>query len=676
MWIKQRNAACEALLTRWAEPTSAWAWLVGAAYPTGLLRVAWKYLLWNHPHDSICGCSIDQVHEEMRPRFDQCDQIGETLTAEALAQLASQVDTQAAAIPGAVPIVVFNPGPGPRTDLVTCELELPTGAIEVVDDAGRPIHFEIRRTWRKELAAQEVAKGLVVSMLGVVRGGRVENYAVTDVVFRMEPGGAVEEVEVTVTEQGEPNLAVVAAAIEHVTASARRDQLISFRIVAREVQQAEVALLVTDVPAMGGRTFYARPRQTSAMTPPSTPALRTEPHAIENEFYRVEAHVASGTLTVQDKQTGAEYSRLNLFQDGGDVGDLYNYAPPAADVMVANPRHRPEIALVRAGPAQATLRISMRYELPLHCAENRQARHYEMVECPIVTEVSLSPGVRRIDIRTTVTNLARDHRLRVLFPVPVLAEVSEAEGAFEVTRRPVRQPGPLPGEVPWSEWPELPVDTHPQKRFVDVSDGKIGLAVLNRGLPEYEVVPWPLNGGVAVALTLLRCVEWLSRSDMSTRKGHAGPMEYTPLGQCLGEHVFEYALAPHAGPWHAEDAMPLSEAQAFETGLRARVTGLHAGKLPTSWSFVTVAPAGVVLSAIKRAERENALVVRLYNPLPRGVTAEVRVLFACREVQLATLKEEQLPDTEAAAHELTPLADQGARLAMRSSEIVTLLLRF
>ena len=47
-----------------------------------------------HPHDSICGCSIDQVHEEMRPRFDQVGQVGEAITQQSLAILANAADTR------------------------------------------------------------------------------------------------------------------------------------------------------------------------------------------------------------------------------------------------------------------------------------------------------------------------------------------------------------------------------------------------------------------------------------------------------------------------------------------------------------------------------------------------------------------------------------------------------
>jgi alpha-mannosidase len=682
IWIKQRNAACEALLTRWVEPLSAWAWLLGTPYPAGLLRLSWRYLLHNHPHDSICGTSIDQVHAEMRPRFDQSEQIAQGLVEQALAAITAQTDTEsvAALAPGESiePIVVFNPSPGSRTDVVTCALELVADAnqVQMVDSEGQPVPSEVRTVWQNELIATEVAKGLVLSLMGVFQSGRYDKYTVVDVRFAPMADGRMERIEVTASEHDEPNLEVVASASEHILASARREELTSFYVVVRSLPFAEMALVARDVPAFGARTFFMRRRRADDPAMAALSTLTAEPTAIENEYFRVEAHPATGTLTVLDKVTNARYAGLNLFEDGGDVGDLYNYSPPRDDVFVSNPRYRPEIALAREGPAQATLRISMRYELPARAAESRESRHFEVVECPIVTEVSLAAGVARVEIRTEVENNARDHRLRVLFPAPIRTDVSQAEDTFAVVRRPIRQPTPGPGETPWLEWPELPVDTHPHKRFVDVSDGHIGLAVLNRGLPEYEVLPWPINGGVAIALTLLRCVEWLSRSDLRTRREHAGPMLHTPEAQLLGRHVFEYALVPHAGVWHAEGAAPLVEAQAFEAPLRAQETSLHPGALPVAWSFVTVAPQTVVLSAAKRAEREDALVLRLYNPTERSVEAEVQLLFPFREARLVNLNEEVLPATEVATHNLVPIGDQGMRLALRGGEIATLLLRF
>ena len=78
--------------------------------------------------------------------------------------------------------------------------------------------------------------------------------------------------------------------------------------------------------------------------------------------------------------------------------------------------------------------------------------------------------------------------------------------------------------------------------FVDISDGKVGLALLNEGMKAYEAKDDPAR---TLSLTLLRCFplricvtqEMLDYSQ--TDKG----------SQCLGKHTFRYAVMPHAGDW-------------------------------------------------------------------------------------------------------------------------------
>jgi alpha-mannosidase len=83
-WIKQENAACERLLLERCEPLDAFSG--GTAADT--VRSLWRTLLENHPHDSICGCSIDAVHDlDMRPRFQRVRAGGERLVAELSAKL-------------------------------------------------------------------------------------------------------------------------------------------------------------------------------------------------------------------------------------------------------------------------------------------------------------------------------------------------------------------------------------------------------------------------------------------------------------------------------------------------------------------------------------------------------------------------------------------------------------
>ncbi|AWL11987.1 Alpha-mannosidase [Saliniradius amylolyticus] len=71
-YLKQANQHIEDRLTGLIEPLLAIAPL--ARYPEHYLRQTWKLLIEQHAHDSICGCSVDEVHEEMQVRFKQLNQ--------------------------------------------------------------------------------------------------------------------------------------------------------------------------------------------------------------------------------------------------------------------------------------------------------------------------------------------------------------------------------------------------------------------------------------------------------------------------------------------------------------------------------------------------------------------------------------------------------------------------
>ncbi|MCW1043137.1 alpha-mannosidase, partial [Streptococcus anginosus] len=70
VYLKQWNTKVERQLENVAEPLASLAYRVTNQYPHDQLTYAWKTLLQNHPHDSICGCSVDAVHREMMTRFE------------------------------------------------------------------------------------------------------------------------------------------------------------------------------------------------------------------------------------------------------------------------------------------------------------------------------------------------------------------------------------------------------------------------------------------------------------------------------------------------------------------------------------------------------------------------------------------------------------------------------
>src|SRR5439155_24221978 len=116
-------------------------------------------------------------------------------------------------------------------------------------------------------------------------------------------------------------------------------------------------------------------------------------------------------------------------------------------------------------------------------------------------------------------------------PAPVTG--SDAECAFAVVHRGLTAEGGIH---------EFALPTFPSRRFVDASDGTAGLALLHDGLLEYEVV----GDGTELALTLLRAVGYLSRTEPSLRPNPAGPPNPLNGPQLLGAQRAEYAVYVHA----------------------------------------------------------------------------------------------------------------------------------
>jgi len=130
-----------------------------------------------------------------------------------------------------------------------------------------------------------------------------------------------------------------------------------------------------------------------------------------------------------------------------------------------------------------------------------------------------------------VDNRAADHRIRLVVPADTSGG-AWAGVAFGAVHRAFRRPGTEPGV-------EYDLPTDPARLWV--SSG--GVAVLLAGPFEYEL----LEDGIAV--TLLRCVGWLSRAGLRNRPITAGPRVTSPAAQMLGRHAFEVGVYRHGGDW-------------------------------------------------------------------------------------------------------------------------------
>ncbi len=127
VYLKQWNALCENLIEKQAEPMAVAARLyAGRETDRDYFRFIWKKLLQNHPHDSICGCSVDDVHTEMVTRFKKVHaaasqllrSYGETVTAS----------LHTAELVGEKSITVWNPLGRPASEWTEVYVDFQQGS--------------------------------------------------------------------------------------------------------------------------------------------------------------------------------------------------------------------------------------------------------------------------------------------------------------------------------------------------------------------------------------------------------------------------------------------------------------------------------------------------------------------------------------------------------------------
>ena len=608
MYLKQENEAAQSLLEKWAEPFSSFSWMLGESYPRDLLWQSWKYLIQNHPHDSICGCSLDAVHDQMMTRFAWSEEIAEELTGDAFRNITAKIDTSGAETT-TQHVTIFNPLGWERNEVVRARVDFLTPE---QPKALTPVNSPYSE---------------------LVTGFSLQDEQAREIPYQL--------LDQKICQKVLPS-----------------PDMTTFPII-QQVMRYDILFKAEELPACGYKSFQAIPQSAIKNYPAEVQYVFCGSLCqMENEYLQVQID-SDGSVSVLDKENGEVYDDCNVFEDSGDVGDEYNYSYPLRDRIVSSIGFPASIELVEQGPLRVTFKVSQILRIPGAATANRQSRSEELVDMPIVSYISLSCGTKRVDIRTEIENKAEDHRLRVLFPSGIETDFSYAEGHYDVMKRQIQLPDPNEYSI------EKPAATHPQRAFVDVSDGDIGLAIINNGLPEYEVKD---DACRTIALTLVRGVKFISQSDLLTRPGgNAGWPYETPGGQCLGKHTFQYAIVPHKGNW--QDAGLHREAHQHNAPCRAEQTGSHPGILPPSMSFVSISPAALIVTAIKKAESDEALIVRCYNASDDEVSGELQVFQPIRKAELSNLNEE-------AQEELTLPSEKSVAVEARPWEINTIKLMF
>ncbi len=630
--LKQAEFRASTLLERYAEPLSA---LAGT--DTGrLLDVAWRQMVENSAHDSICGCGIDEVADQVLARYADAARVAELVARDAAESLALRTDARL--IPaGAEGCLVFNPSPRARAGPAEITLSIdpdhatfaaPDGTALAAQRIGEPIPQVLVDMKIKGSQLARIVPTIHGRLLGtfIVNGLDVEQGRTTTVRLRL---GAIAE--------GDFDVEAAKTRVEQLTAAGPRR---TFHVVGTGPPLTPLLVETPEIAGLGWTTLAPAPSASLAGS-----LLSASARSIGNGLLTATVD-AGGTITLEGPD-GATFSGLLRLEDGGDAGDEYNYSPPERDVVVSDTEHA-EIELVHHGALEARLRVRRKLRIPAALAANGRGRSRRMLPLDVAMEIALRKDEPFLRVDVSLHNRASDHRLRLLLPLPFRPERSDADTAFHVTPR---------GREAEGGPHEHPLATFPCRRWVDVSDGDRGLAVFHAGTPEYE-----LNDD-GLAVTLLRCVGMLSRQGTLYRAGPAGPALATPGAQLHGTHRFSLALFPHSGTWRSgvHDV-----AERFAYPLRGVVVREHEGTLPAAAAGLEIEPSSVQLSALVRSE--HGLALRVVNASDEPATARI--------VPGVTLPSNETWVVNILGERLAPCAREGDAvvLPLRPWEIATILL--
>jgi len=673
MWIKQRNHFSETLLERWAEPFSTWAELLKRgddaflpieqhqkstrlSDPGPIIHQTWKLLISNHPHDSICGCSIDETHADMVSRFDQVDQVAEVITTQSLAAIQSEINTQGPELDNKLSAVtVFNASPYTKSDLVSVSIDIADqdSDLHVVDQEGNPL--DCQWEW-EERDFRESNTYQVRNLMGLLANAGIgghNNQKLIRAKLGQDPDMPCIDAEFSsFLEPDSQQLENALTEVMGLIMSSDPDMLVRVKVF--NVATARLSFVAKDVPALGYKTWWVRSEPAQEVTPVDWDEDEEEHESISNEYFTLTLTGEEGSFSLFDKVNQVLYENLNTFIDRGDRGDEYNFTPPEKDMPFF-----PQIESVETikEALSETLILQMNLKTPIGLSNERDSRSSELVTCPLDVAISLTQGIPQVNVQVVFDNHALDHRLEVRFPSGLMVDRARFDGHFQIVERALDLPKVDP------TWREMPRPEVPQRAFTDVSAGSHGLTIANRGLPEVAVVR-DEQGKAEIALTLLRCVGWLSRDDMWNRQGQAGPPLPTPGAQEQATYLFNYAIIPHG----TDIGSAVQLAQAYQADFEALVAPLRSGRLEATAQMVSVSPSDFMITAIKEAENEAGWILRGVNLSDEGIDLRVKPNLPYQSVELVNLDESFISNVK--------VNEAGeVELAVTAHKIVTLFFR-
>ncbi len=391
------------------------------------------------------------------------------------------------------------------------------------------------------------------------------------------------------------------------------------QILSRDPQTHSATLLVKAeaVPSMGYKVLEVTSAKHSFPTDLTSKGL-----TLENSHLRLVVDPQTGCITsLIDKKTnfdsiaqGSCGNELQAFKDTPKDYDAWNVDPGTYDVAPTLIHAVDSVTLTESGPLRSVIRVT---------------RHWQ--SSTFTQDLILSTQADHVEVLNDIDWHEAHVLLKAAFPLAA----SSATATFEIPYGTIERPTTRNNSFEKARF-EVPA-----MRWADLGDGQHGFSLINNSKYGYDAV------GNQLRLTLLRSPVWPDPDADRER------------------HHFAYALYPHGGTW--KQAGTVQHGYDFNYRLQAMQVAEHEGELKPEHSFAAVDATNVVITAIKKAEDSDALVIRFYEWEGKGGNVVLTVPSGATSASVVNLMETPEGSPLAVAHDqitlpVTPFQIQTVRV--------------
>ena len=603
-YLKTQNVKSQNALEKQLEPILMFTNLAEfdtKEYEEDYLHYLWKLLIQNHPHDSICGCSRDSVHQHMVDRYARLEENIKYILPRKLALITQHIEDKAINKDSYV-VTVFNTQPYKQTALTEVTIELPSeeeiSSFNLLDTDGKPVKFEILTKVQNEKALRSP-----INLPGKI-----------------------------------------------------------------DVDCYKVQILAENIPALGYRTYVVIPNAKVETQNLSAVTLAKENPApnenkrcslntqqineqkklnLENKFLKVEIK-ENGTINLFDKSLNKKFNGIVYFDETEDCGDSYIYKSSDKGFTVLSKDFIPKIRPILNNSLRSEYKLTFTCKYPSYFDHKTMLRSKRTRINKIEMTIGLSKNSKKLDIDFSIDNTSMDHRIRAIINTNIISDYTTASIPFDVVERSKKDYWNLKFK-------------HDKSRamtdFVETHDNAHGIAVYTEGLHSYE----HLNNG-KIAVTLLR-----GNGYIETWNGI--PKDSTwiaPENQCIGTYRFRLEIQTFDTKVELNDLS--NNAQEFLTPILSHFNCIDPKKftggrpcvqdsevseiffrpdpykklhLPSEKSFLKIDNKSIVLTAFKKSEKNNNLIIRCFNSTTKKQKAKFKLGFTSKKIYKTLLSEKR-----------------------------------